>query len=201
MSIIRLPESKHMVDFKCHLKRYGKFAAPLMLVSLLAACAAIIGPRQVELPQERMQQNLDRKFPMHHRVLGVFDVELTHPQLSILPDNDRVALSFDLNVTPLLARQQWHGHMDFSGRLRVDSQRNAIYISDAHVDRFTMDNMDEGKQNQLASVANLLSDNIIKDVPVHTFRPEELRYAGVQFVLTSISTRPGALVANLQPAP
>jgi len=200
MSIIRLPESKHMVDFKFHLKRYGKFAAPLMLVSLLVACAAIIGPRQVELPQERMQQNLDRKFPMHHRVLGVFDVELTHPQLAILPDSDRVALSFDLNVTPLLARQQWHGHMDFSGRLRVDSQRNAIYISDAHVDRFTMDNMDEGKQNQLASVANLLSDNIIKDVPVHTFRPEELRYAGVQFVLTGISTRPGGLVANLQPA-
>jgi hypothetical protein len=63
-----------------------------------------------------------------------------------------------------------------------------------------MDNLGEGKQNQLASVANLLSDNIVKDVPVHSFRPEELRYAGVQFVLTGIDTRPGGLVANLQPA-
>jgi hypothetical protein len=189
-----------MIHLKHHLKHYAKFAAPLMLAGLFAACAAIIGPRQVELPQERMQQNLDRKFPMHHRVLGVFDVELAHPQLAILSDNDRVALTFDLNVTPLLARQSLHGSMAISGRLRVDSPCNAIYISDAHVDRFTMDNMDEGKQNQLASVANLLSDNIIKDVPVHTFRPEELRYAGVQFVLTSIGTRPGALVANLQPA-
>jgi len=35
---------------------------------------------------------------------------------------------------------------------------------------------------------------------VHTFRPEELRYAGVQFVLTGIDTRPGGLVAKLQPA-
>jgi hypothetical protein len=183
-----------------HLKRYALFAAPLMIACLLAACAALIGPRQVELPQERMQQNLDRKFPIHHRVLSIFDVELSRPQLAILAGNDRVALTFDLNVTPLLARQSWRGSMAISGRLKVDSPHNAIYITDAHVDRFVMDNMDEGKQNQFASVANLLSDNIIKDVPVHTFRPEELRYAGVQFVLTGINTRPGALVANLQPA-
>ena len=183
-----------------NISRYAKFAAPLMLVALLAACAALIGPRQVELPQERLQRDLDRKFPIHHRVLGVFDVELSQPRLAVLAENNRVALSFDLAVTPLLARQAWHGSMAISGRVRVDSPRNAIYIADAHVDRFVLDNLDEGKRNQLASVANLLSDNIIKDVPVHTFKPEELRYAGVQFVLTGIDTRPGGLVANLQPA-
>jgi len=182
------------------LKRYAKIAAPLLLASLLAACAGLIGPRQVELPQERLQTSLERKFPMHQRVLGVFEVELSHPRLSVLPDNDRVALAIDLGVSPLLARQSWHGSMLVSGRLRVDSVNNAIYIADAHVDRFIVDNMDEGKQNQLASVANLLSDKLIRDMPVHTFRPEELRYAGVQFVLTGIDTRPGGLVARLQPA-
>jgi hypothetical protein len=182
-----------------NINRYAKFAAPLMALIMLTACATLIGPRQVELPQERLQRDLDRKFPIHHRVLGVFDVELSQPRLAVLADSDRVALSFDLNVTPLLARQTWHGSMAMSGRVRVDSLRNAVYIADAHVDRFVLDNMDEGKQAQLTSVANLLSDNIIKDVPVHTFRAEELRYAGVQFALTSIDTRPGGLVANLQP--
>lgn len=183
-----------------NLKRYAKFAAPLMMAGLLAACAGLIGPREVELPQERLQTSLDRKFPLHQRALGVFEVELSHPRLAIMPENDRVALTVDLGVTPLLARQSWHGSMLISGRLRVDSPRNAIYIADAHVDRFILDNLDEGKQNQLASVANLLSDQVIREVPVHTFRPEDLRYAGVQFVLTSIDTRPGGLVAKLQPA-
>jgi hypothetical protein len=109
-------------------------------------------------------------------------------------------LKFDLNVTPLLARQAWRGNMTVSGRLNVDSVRNTVYLSDAHVDRFAMDNMDGGKQAQLASVANLLGDNVIKDIAVYTFDPKELRYAGVQFVLTGISTRPGGLVANLRPA-
>jgi hypothetical protein len=184
-----------------NLKRTAQIAAPLLAAAILAGCAGLIGPREVELPQQRLQSSLDRKFPMHQRVLGVFEVELSHPQLAVLPENDRVALTIDLGVTPLLARQSWHGNMLVSGRLRVDSQNNAIYIADAHVDRFTVDNMDEGKQAQLASVANLLSDKVIRDVPIHTFRPEELRYAGVQFVLTGIDTRPGALVAKLQPAP
>ncbi|WP_229211436.1 MULTISPECIES: DUF1439 domain-containing protein [unclassified Duganella] len=183
-----------------HFQRTIKLAAPLMLVAVLAACSTLIGPRQVELPQARMQQNLDRKFPVRHRVLGVFEVELSHPQLAILAESDRVALTLDVNVSPLLARQSWHGSMAVSGRLKVDNVRNTIYISDAHVDRFVVDGMDEGKQNQIAGVANLLGESTLKDVPVHTFRPEDLRYAGVQFVLTGISTKPGALVANLQPA-
>ncbi|MHA4870899.1 DUF1439 domain-containing protein [Duganella sp. PWIR1] len=187
-----------------NLKRYLKSAAPLMFAALIAgllsACAGLIGPRQVELPQERLQTSLDRKFPLHQRALGVFEVELSHPRLAILPESDRVSLAVDLAVTPLLARQSWHGSMLVSGRLRIDSVNNAVYIADAHVDRFILDNIDEGKQNQLASVANLLSDKVIRDLPVHTFRPEELRYAGVQFVLTGIDTRPGGLVAKLQPA-
>jgi hypothetical protein len=182
------------------LKRYAKIAAPLLLAGIVAACASLIGPREVVLPQERLQASLDRKFPMHQRALGVFEVELSHPRLAVMPENDRVALTVDLGVTPLLARQSWHGSMLVSGRMRVDSVNNAIYIADAHVDRFIVDNMDEGKQAQLASVANLLSDKLIRDVPLHTFRPEELRYAGVQFVLTGIDTRPGGLVAKLQPA-
>ncbi|OEZ60764.1 hypothetical protein DUGA6_29880 [Duganella sp. HH105] len=196
MWAIRHFQKEDMFD----LKPYARFAAPLMAAAALAACSTLIGPRQVELPQARLQQNLEHKFPVHRRVLGIFEVELSHPQLAILADNDRVALTLDVNVSPLLARQSWHGSMAVSGRLKVDNVRNTIYISDAHMDRFTVDGMDEGKQNQIASVANLLGENTLKDVPVHTFRPEDLRYAGVQFVLTGISTRPGALVANLQPA-
>ncbi|OEZ95641.1 DUF1439 domain-containing protein [Duganella phyllosphaerae] len=183
------------------LKRYFSLSLSLLLIAgVLSACSALIGPRDIEVRQEKLQQNLDRKFPMHHRVLGIFDVELGHPQLAILAENNRVALTFDLNVTPLLARQSWRGNMAISGRLQVDPVRNTIYIADTHVDQFALDNMDAGKQAQLASVANLLSDTLVKNVAVHTFKPEDLRYAGVQFELTAIDTRPGALLARLRPA-
>ncbi|WP_295993955.1 DUF1439 domain-containing protein [Rugamonas sp.] len=178
-----------------------KFSAALLLAcGLLAACSTLIGPRQVELPQERLQQSLARKFPMRHRVLAVFDVALDHPQLSIAGGDDRVALALDVTVVPLLARQSWSGSLLISGRLVMDPARNAIVIADAHVDKLAFNNMDEGRQNQLAGIANLLGEQVIKDVAVHTFQPDDLRYAGVQFAVTHISTKPGALVATLTPA-
>ncbi len=180
--------------------RLRRGALPLAVATLVVACASIIGPRQIDLPQERLQQQLDRRFPLHQRALGVFDIELSHPKLDIIAENDRVALTLDASVSPLLARQSWTGSMVISGRLQADQQRNAIYLRDAHVDRFVIDNMDEGRQRQIASVANLLSDKVTKDVPLHSFRPEDLRYAGVQFVLSNISTRPGGLVATVAPA-
>jgi len=56
-------------------KFFSLAAVALLACGLLAACSTLIGPRQVELPLERLQQSLVRKFPMHHRVLTVFDVE------------------------------------------------------------------------------------------------------------------------------
>ena len=173
---------------------------PLALAALVGACATLIGPRQIDLPQERLQQGLERRFPQHHRALAVFEVELSHPQLNILAENDRVALSLDATVSPLLARQSWHGTMAISGRLQVDRVRNAIFLADAHVDRFVVEGMDEGRQRQIESVANLLGEKALKDVPLYTFRPEDLRYAGAQFALARITTRPGGLVATVEPA-
>jgi len=180
--------------------RYVRWLAVLLCAAILGACTTLIGPRQIEIPQAKLQQNLDRKFPLHQRVLGVLELELRHPQLAIQAENDRVALTLDVQVTPLLARQGWQGSMVLSGRLKVDTARNLVYLSDAHVDRFAMQGMDEGRQNQLASVANLLSESSLRDVPLQTFRAEELRYGGVQFALTGISTRPGALLVKVQPA-
>jgi hypothetical protein len=183
----------------------SRACAALPLLALLAAlslsgCSSLIGPREVVLTQDKLQQGLDRKFPVHQRALAVFDIELSHPQLAIASDNGRVSLALEANVVPLLARQSWHGSMVMSGRLVLDQARNAVFLSDAHVDRLEFDGMDQGRQQQLASVANLLGDKVMRDVPVYTFKPEELRYAGVQFTLTNITTRPGALVATVQPA-
>lgn len=181
--------------------RRFRLVSVMAVALLLAACSTLIGPRQVELTQERMQQGLDKRFPLHHRVLAVFDVEFSHPQLVILADSGRVALTVDASVSPLLARQSWSGSMAISGRLTVDRTRNAIIISDAHVDKLQFNNMDEGRQHQLTGVVNLLSDQLVKDVPVYTFKPEDLRYAGVQFEVTDIATQPGRLVATVAPAP
>jgi hypothetical protein len=42
-------------------------------------------------------------------------------------------------------------------------------------------------------------DKIVRDVPVYSFRMEDLRYGGVQFVPTRIATTASGLVVTLEP--
>ncbi|GGC64379.1 hypothetical protein GCM10011396_09180 [Undibacterium terreum] len=177
-----------------------KLLLPVVACGLLASCAALIGPRQLDVPLTRLQEGLDRRFPLNNKAMALLDVQLTHPQLTMLPDSNRVALSLDVSVAPPFIRQSWNGNVAMSGRLAIDNVRNAVYIRDAHVDTVTINGMDEEKQRQFKLVANLVADQMIKDVPLYNFRPEDLRIAGVQFVPTAIMATSRGLVVNFEPA-
>ncbi|HEV7814048.1 MAG TPA: DUF1439 domain-containing protein [Janthinobacterium sp.] len=174
-------------------------AASLLSAGLLVSCASLIGPRQVEVPLSKLQEGLERRFPLNNRVMSLLDVQLAHPRLALLPESQRVALSVDVSVAPPLTRQSWHGTLTLSGRLVVDLTRNAVFLGDAKVERVAIDGLDEGRQRQFAQAANLVVDKLVKDVSVHNFRPEDLRMAGVQFTPTLIAVTPASLVLTLEP--
>lgn len=177
-----------------------RIALPLFAGSLLASCAGLIGPRQIEIPLSKLQAGMDRRFPVNNRVLELFDVELTRPQLAMVPDSDRITLTMDAVVAPPFVRQSWSGSMGLSGRLSVDAARGAVFMGEPRVDRFVVDGVDESRQRQLTKVANVLVDQVVRDVPVYAFKPEDLRYAGVQFVPTRITTTSNGLVVTVEPA-
>lgn len=167
---------------------------------LLAACATVIGPRRIELSQSRLQAGLERRFPLRNRMLELFDVQLTRPRLAILPETDRVGLALDVSVSPPFLRQSWNGALALSGHLVLDNVRNAVVLSATHVDSFDVEGMDGNRVRELGRAADVLINQLMRDMPVYSFHPEDLRYAGVQFVPTRIETAPGALFVTLEPA-
>lgn len=181
------------------LLKTAAIAAFAFACTVLAACSTLIGPRDVNVSLSKMQQGLERRFPIDKRVLSVLDVKLTHPQLSLQPERERVALSVDASVLPPFIRQSWRGSLAMSGRLVLDAQRNAVYLSEASVDKVTIDGMDESQQRQFAKVASLVADQLMHETPIYTFKPDELRYAGVQFVPTQIRTTGNGLTVTFEP--
>jgi hypothetical protein len=181
-------------------RKFGKWMAVVVAGGLLASCAGLIGPRRIELSQSRLQAGLERRFPVRNRALELFDVQMSHPQLAILPNSDRVSLALDVSVAPPFLRQSWNGTLTLSGRLVLDAARNAVFLQDTHVDHVDIAGMDGSKTRDIGRAADLLVNQLMRDMPAYTFRPEDLRYAGVQFVPTRLETAPGALVVTLEPA-
>ena len=132
-------------------------------------------------------------------MLELFDIQLTRPQLSILSESGRVALSLDALVAPPFTRQSWRGNLVLSGRLYIDAAGDAVLMAEPTLDRLTVDGADEGQQRQFAKVANVLMTNVINDVPLYRFKPEDLTYGGVRFVPTRITTTARGLTVSVEP--
>lgn len=171
----------------------------LTLCVLLSSCASVFGPRQVDIPLHKLQAGLERRFPINERLLQLFDVQLTRPQLAIQPDQDRIALAVDASVAPPFARA-WTGNLGFSGRLYVDPGRNAVMMAEPRVDSVRLGAGNAEAERQLLRVANGLIETVARDLPVYTFKQDELRYAGVQFTPTRIQTTASGVTVTLEPA-
>jgi len=182
-------------------RRFGLTMAVAVAAAgaMLASCASLTGPRRVEISQAKLQAGLERRFPLRNRLLELFDVQLTRPQLAILPESDRVALTMDVSVSPPFLRQSWAGVMTLSGHLYVDAARSGVFMADAHVDRFDIQGMEGARARDLGRAADVLMNQLVRDVAIYSFRTEDLRYAGAQFLPTRLDTIPGALVVTVEP--
>ena len=166
-----------------------KLLATLCLLAL-SGCASLAGPRDIELPLHKLQSGLERRFPIQNRALELFDIELSRPRISTLPDSGRIALTLDASVAPPFLRQSWRGSLALSGRLYIDPARNAVMMAEPGVDSFIVDGIDESRRRQLHKVASALMEKVVADLPLYQLRLDELRYGGVQFVPTRIATSP-----------
>jgi hypothetical protein len=172
----------------------------LFLVTLLTACANLMGPREVELPLYRMQEALNSKFPFNNRYLDLLDIHVANPQLSLQPGTNRLSVALDADAAPPFLKQSWKGRFALSGVVRYDPARNALMLADPRVDNMAFDGVDPGYNRQLAKVGSLIAEQLLKDTPLYTFRAEDLRYGGTSVTPTQIIAKANALVVTFEPA-
>lgn len=170
------------------------------LVLALSSCATLLGPRDVEIPLARLQESLASRFPFNNRFLDLLDIRITNPRLSLQPDSNRVLTSMDASVAPPFMNKSWDGNLSVSGQLRVDPARSALVLAEPRVESFNINGLDPLYANQIGKVGSLLVEQLLKDMPLYTFRPEEFRHAGTNFNPTKITTRANALVVTFEPA-
>jgi hypothetical protein len=175
-----------------------KWLLILLASLLLAACAALIGPRDVEVPQGRLQESLERRFPFSQRYLGLFDVSAVNPRVALLPEQNRVGVAMDLSVRPVIGGGM-RGSLTISGVPRVDAARGVLLLGEPRVDDLHIDGLERGLGTQLAGIASFLAQTLLGELPVYTFAPGALRYAGVSFAPVKIATRSDRVVVTFAP--
>lgn len=167
---------------------------------LLSSCATLMGPREMEIPVARLQEALASRFPFNNRYLALLDVRVMNPRVTMLPDTNRILTSMDASIAPPFMNKSWMGNLAVSGQLRFDPARNAVVLAEPRVETFDVQGLDPLYANQILRVGSLLAEQMLENVPLYNFRPDELRYGGTTFNPTGIIARPGGLVVTFEPA-
>lgn len=170
-----------------------------LIALLLSSCAAFIGPRDVAFPLTKLQQSVDKRLPFSQRYLGLFEITANKAQLSLPTEQNRLSMATDVTVAMLLLGKSWSGKMAISGVLTLDNPHNAVTLQEPKLDSLVLNGLDDTYAAQVTQIGNLLARQLLNGVPLYTFKPEDLRYAGVAFMPTKIGTKPENLMVTFEP--
>ena len=140
--------------------------------------------------RSQMQDALARKFPFQRRFLGFFDVTLSNPQVSLDPARNRIAIQADAVVQSGLFRQPLTGPLAVSSGLHYDAPTHSIRLDQPTVDRFDLQNVPGGIGPQISSIGSLIAGQLLNDYAVYTFKPEQLKVAGIAVEPGTITVLP-----------
>ena len=104
-----------------------------------------------------------------------------------------------MNFAPPLINRAWTGNLAISGRPQVDMARYAVVLADPRVEGMNINGLDPAYASQVTRIGSFLAEQLLMDMPLYTFRPEDLRFAGTSFNPTAIAMRQDAVVITFEP--
>lgn len=145
----------------------------------LAGCGALpVMPRRYELSREGLQSSMDEHFPVQRRLLEVFDVTISQPRLTLLPDDNRVRTELDLQAAePFLLQRSFNGELGFTSGLRYEPSDRSIRLTEVRVERFRLDGVPTVLASRVSRLGALIVEELLQDSVVHRLKPEALRTA------------------------
>ena len=181
-------------------RRHLVLPALLAGAAVLAGCAAVFGPRTVEVPQAELEQMLARRFPMTQRVLEIFDVTVSAPRLRLLPESNRVATDFDVGSTDRLLRAQHRGALSLSFGLRFEAADNTLRVTQVRVERVQIDAAPGPLQRHLERLGTLVAEQSLDDQVIHRLRPKDVEAVqGRGYRPSELRVTPRGLLVTLLP--
>lgn len=170
---------------------------PLILAATLSACAVLV-PDTYLIKQQRLTDQLHRNFPLKRELAdGMFSVTLEVPVLGLDVAHNRITVNGRFSAYTILGGTL-QGELGFSSALHFDDARRTVFLREPQLDSLTVE-QDERYAAMLRPALNMLLLEYLRDHPLYTFQPNELRYAGTDIDISAIVVVPDGLRLQLRP--
>ena len=127
--------------------------------------------------RDELQAELARRFPITRRYGELASVSLHDPQLALDGSANRATLASRLVIlSPLLRPSSVGGQVAVSSGLRWDSSGLSVRLQDPRAEQLRIDGVTGNDAQNLERISASVVQEALQGYPLHTFRPEELRF-------------------------
>jgi len=182
-------------------RRYGwKLVCAALVLALVAGCAALFGPRNVEVSLAQLQQAVERRFPIQRRYLELIDVTVAAPRVLLRPESNRLATEFEVLLGERVFNGQHRGTIALNYGLRFEPSDNSVRLTNVRVDRFEIEGASALLRQQLDRVGVLLAEQTLNERPIYTLRSKDVEAVQSHgYRPGEIRVTPSGLVITLLP--
>lgn len=180
----------------------------LLGAALLATVAAVGSARaayniwtsEYTFPQQDLQNAIATQFPRKLRYMEMFDVNLSNPRLSLDAAKNRVITTVDAQIdNKLLMSKPVTGTLALSSALKYDAAARAVRLDAPAVDKVDIAGVPAQYGPQLNAIGNSAAEQILKDYPLYTFKPEQLEMNGKRFEPGAITVLRDGIKVEVKP--
>ncbi len=144
----------------------------LLIVVLLAGCAALGGPRSIVIDNAELSRRMAARFPIERRWLDVIDLELSNPRVTSRREAGRMRVDLDLRIGERLFRKAVTAQLTLDSRVRFDPSDHSLRLDDPQVDAFRLDG--ESLLGRAGGVPMRLLAQWLDGAPVYRLDPSQI---------------------------
>lgn len=127
--------------------------------------------------RDELQAELKRRFPIARRYGELVSLSLHDPQLALDGNANRATLASRLAIlSPLLRPLPVGGLLAMSSALKWEASSLSVRLQDPRLEKLRIDGVAGSDVQRLERFSASVAQEALQGYPLHTFRPEEMRF-------------------------
>jgi hypothetical protein len=166
---------------------------------LISGCTSnLFKPNKFSFTTAEMQKNLDKKFPIEKKYLGIIDLILLNPKIATRPDSRRLALQFDTKVYMLGYNRTLDSSISITTGLVYDMAKKSVVLKEPRLEKIGVVGMPSGQADNLNQIAAMLVSEQLEGASIYHFTDNETRILGMNLAPESLEITDAGVTVHIQ---
>lgn len=155
-------------------------------------CSGKSMPSSVSVSQQKLQEMVSARFPRQFPVAGLLHLNLTAPQLTMVPERNAINAQIPAELTGKVLKDKFSGLLNVDFSLRYEPTDRTLRAYQIKVNSLNMDGLAPALSDMLATYSTALAEQAMGQVVLYQLQEKELA------LVETMALEPGAITVTAQ---